>query len=79
MRTRPYTDAGLRRMPCAHCQDRKATEQWSVSVCATGNQRLWVPVCTECDIEFNRDTLAFIRHPEADALMTEYAAAKRAS
>lgn len=68
----PYTDAGLARQTCCHCQERKAERQWSVALCANGRKRVWVAVCTPCDIAFNEHTLRFIRHPQADRLMTQY-------
>lgn len=65
-------------MPCVHCRERNATLQWSVQVCANDRRKIHVPVCVECDIEFNRATLAFIRHPDTDELMDRYAEWARA-
>lgn len=73
MRRKPYSDIGLRRKLCAHCGEKKATFQWALQVCANDRRKIHVPVCIECDIEFNRQSLAFVRHPETDALINRYA------
>lgn len=65
-------------MPCIHCRGRKATFQWSVQVCANDRRKIHVPVCVECDIEFNRASLAFIHHPDIEPMMTRYAKWARA-
>lgn len=72
-RSRPYTETGLRRVHCVHCRERRATFQWSLAVCANDRRKIHVPVCIECDIEFNRASLAFIHHPDIDAMMARYA------
>lgn len=71
-RTRPYTDAGLCRVSCVRCPDRRASHQWSVQLCANGRRRIWVALCDDCDVLLNRTTLDFIRHPDADALIAAY-------
>lgn len=72
-RTEPYSDDHLHRVPCCRC-GAPAAHQWSVTVCANARRRIWVAVCTPCDIAFNRHTLEFIGHPDADALMARYEA-----
>jgi NAD-dependent SIR2 family protein deacetylase len=69
-RAKPYAD--LSRMACAHCRASAASHNWSVTVCANGRRRIEVPVCEECDVEFNRHTLEFINHPAADELLARY-------
>lgn len=41
-------------------------------VCANNRRRVEVAICEECDLEFNRHTLRFINHPDADRLIAEY-------
>lgn len=69
-RRRPYTQAGIRRIPCFRC-GQKAEHQWSI--CADGN--LQRPVCTPCDVELNRLVLEWARDPEASTKVARYAEA----
>jgi len=68
-RKQPYTEAGVRRLPCARC-GRPAKHQWNA--CADGN--LWRPVCTRCDVALNRLALRFMRDPDTDAKIRNYEA-----
>ncbi len=74
MRTRPYTRAGLARVPCAHCGEPSA-HQWNLTACAIGKGG-WFGVCTPCDIELNRMVLRFLRHPDAEKLIATYGATR---
>lgn len=67
MRTKPYTEIGIRRLNCIRC-GRQATQQWQI--CADGNQ--YRPICTECDIELNEMVLRFMGFDNAEALIQEY-------
>jgi hypothetical protein len=71
-RSKPYTRIGLGRLLCCHCEERRATEQWSVQVCANNGKKIWVGVCTPCDEEFNAETLRWIKHPHAEQLINRY-------
>lgn len=73
-RSKPYAVSTLHRMACAHCRTRPASARWSVAICANNRRRVEVAICEECDLEFNRHTLAFINHPDADELMAQYGA-----
>ena len=66
-RRRPYTAAGVRRLPCFRC-GRPASYQWSV--CADGN--LYRPVCEDCDVALNDLALRFMRDPERVAKIKAY-------
>ncbi len=77
MRTRPYTAIGLKRQFCCRCKLSKATDQWAVNACATGNKQVWVAVCARCDVDFNEATLRFIDHPDTDELMERYRREKK--
>ena len=48
MRTKPYTEIGIRRLKCVRC-GAKAQFQWNI--CADGN--VYRPICKQCDIELN--------------------------
>lgn len=58
-RKKPYTEIGVRRVPCTRC-GRPAEYQWQV--CADG--RLFRPICKQCDIELNEFVLQFMGFPE---------------
>jgi hypothetical protein len=66
-RKRPYTETGIKRLPCARC-GAPATQQWKV--CADGS--LNRPICTECDIALNELVLEFMRDPEAQEKLKRY-------
>lgn len=72
MRTRPYTDAGLQRVPCVVCGE-PAAHQWSLRPCAIGRTG-WYALCTAHDVELNAHLLAFLRVPDAEALLAAYTA-----
>jgi hypothetical protein len=67
-RRKPYTEAGIRRIPCSRC-GKPAVHQWQV--CANGNR--YLGCCAECDVEMNRLALEFMRVPNADELLKRYA------
>lgn len=54
MRTKPYTERGLRRLRCVVC-NQPARYQWKV--CASP---FFYQVCEECDLELNRETLGIL-------------------
>jgi hypothetical protein len=66
-RREPYTDAGVRRLPCFRC-GKAAEFQWSV--CAAGN--LHHPLCRRCDVALNELVLNWMGHPERDRLIAAY-------
>lgn len=55
MRTKPYTERGIRQKKCIRCGSPAST-QWQI--CADGNQ--YRPICLKCDIELNRFVLDFM-------------------
>lgn len=65
-RKQPYTEASIRRLPCARC-GRPARHQWNA--CADG---LYRPICDHCDIALNRLALRFMRDPDAAAKIRTY-------
>lgn len=66
VRTKPYTERGIRRVPCLRC-GQPSRYQWNI--CSLAGRH---GVCIECDIELNRTTLAFMRVPNAVWLADEY-------
>lgn len=66
-RRTPYTERGIRRIPCSRCGD-PSRYQWQV--CADGNQ--YRGVCEACDIGLNRLALEFMRIPNAAELLAAY-------
>lgn len=68
MRTRPYTEIGIRRLNCFRC-GKQAHTQWQI--CADKNQ--YRPICLFCDIDLNRMVLEFMRDPDVEMKMALYA------
>ena len=70
MRTKPYTERGIRRLKCSRvgCTNQ-ARYQWQI--CADGNQ--YRRVCAECDVEINSMVLAFMGWPDAARKARDYA------
>jgi hypothetical protein len=66
-RRKPYTERGIRRLPCARC-GKPAKTQWQV--CADNN--LYRPVCARCDVMLNGLVLRFMRDPEVVKKMRTY-------
>lgn len=73
-RKEPYTEAGIRRLPCVRCES-PARFQWNA--CSDGN--LWRPLCLDCDIELNRMVLVWMNDPEAEQKAARYEQQKRAA
>lgn len=71
-RREPYTETGVRRLPCFRCGD-PAEYQWQI--CSDSN--LYRPLCAVCDVALNALVLAFVRHPDGAALIQQYADRKR--
>lgn len=67
-RREPYTEIGVRRLPCVRGCGRKATQQWQI--CADAN--LYRPICTECDIELNAMVLRWAGDPDAEMKIATY-------
>ena len=68
-RRKPYTNIGIRRVPCARC-GRPSRFQWQI--CADGNR--WRGLCGQCDFDLNRLVLKFIGDPDIAAKMEAYKA-----
>lgn len=66
-RKKPYTEAGIRRLPCCRCGE-PAEFQWSA--CADGN--LWRPLCRTCDIGLNQVALEYLKDPKATSKIRAY-------
>lgn len=67
MRTKPYTERGIRRLKCIRCGSRAET-QWQI--CADGNQ--YRPLCLPCDIDLNATVLAWAGFKDAGVKMEAY-------
>jgi len=66
-RTKPYTEKGIKRVPCLRCK-KPSTQQWQV--CSLENR--YVGICTECDIELNRVVLEFMKVKGAKRILGAY-------
>ncbi len=71
-RRAPYTALGIRRVPCYRC-GQPAQYQWQV--CA--DDRLFRPLCLDCDIDLNRVVLRWMKDPEAESKLARYELEKR--
>ena len=69
MRHKPYTETGIKRVPCARCGSASRRQCW---ICSLDNQ--YKGLCVDCDIELNRLVLTFLGIPpkEVACLMDEY-------
>jgi len=66
-RKTPYTEAGIKRVPCCRC-GKPAAEQWQI--CADG--ALYRPVCVECDVALNDLVLEWFGFPDREQKMKRY-------
>lgn len=67
MRRTPYTEKGIRRIPCARCGS-PSRYQWQI--CADGN--VYRGLCVACDVALNEMVLLWVGDPLADAKMEAY-------
>lgn len=63
----PYTERGLRRVPCERC-GKPSEYQWNV--CATGGK--YFGMCGECDMLLNKLTLKFFNIKNTEAMLLRY-------
>ena len=68
-RKKPYTEIGIKRVPCFRCSD-PSVHQWQV--CALNND--YHGLCKDCDFELNKLVLEFMGIPKKEAycLMEDY-------
>lgn len=74
-RTTPYTEIGIRRVPCARC-GKPSRFQWNI--CADkehgSRQTLFRGLCIDCDIELNAMVMRWVwgdtREPDIEAYET---------
>lgn len=66
-RKRPYTEIGIRRIPCTRC-GKPAECQWQA--CANDNR--YLGICVDCDIQLNAVVLEFMRLPDRKRLLDRY-------
>lgn len=50
MRKKPYTETGIRRIPCFRCKVNKSVYKWQI--CSDHNK--FRGLCADCDIEMNK-------------------------
>lgn len=69
LRRKPYTDIGIKRVPCFRCS-KPSSRQWQI--CALSNG--YKGVCRDCDFELNKVVLEFmgISKKEVYCLMEDY-------
>ena len=67
MRTKPYTQIGIKRLKCFRCNN-KASFQWNI--CSDNN--LFRPICLDCDIELNELVLKFMNFTDWKEKIEKY-------
>lgn len=68
-RRKPYTERGIKRVPCARC-GAPSHAQWQV--CADGNT--WRGLCRRCDVDLNDLTMRFFFGDAREADVAAYRA-----
>lgn len=59
---------------CDHCRLRVAAHTWDLRACAAGGEVHRAELCTPCDLELNALALRYVRAPNAEARLADYAA-----
>lgn len=66
-RRKPYTEHGIKRLPCARCS-KPASQQWQIC----SDDRLHRPICDACDIALNRLVLRWMGFKDWREKMRRY-------
>ena len=66
-RRQPYSEKGIRRLPCVKC-GLPAHQQWQI--CSDDN--LYRPICLDCDIALNALVLEWIGFPDWQEKLQRY-------
>lgn len=67
MRTKPYTEIGISRVPCFRC-GKPSARQWQI--CSLNNE--YKGLCEDCDVELNRLVLKFMKVKNRKTIIREY-------
>lgn len=67
VRKKPYTERGIRRVPCARCG---APSRFQWQICADGN--LFRGLCAECDVAVNEMVARFVWGDSREADLLAY-------
>lgn len=72
-RRQPYTQIGIRRLPCFRC-GAKAEHQWNICADNHEDKPIFRPICQECDWTLNELVLRWMgfSEPEIQQKMTKY-------
>lgn len=68
LRTKPYTERGIKRCKCFRCGE-PASQQWQI--CSDDN--VYRPICVDCDIKLNEIVLNWMGFPDATEKACRYA------
>lgn len=72
LRNKPYTEIGIRRIPCLRCGN-PSRFQWNI--CSLPG---FHAICLDCDVALNRAVLDFMGVEDAQAIGDKYEREKRA-
>lgn len=67
MRTKPYSEIGIRRVPCARC-GKPSRYQWQI--CADDN--VYRGLCPDCDVELNTMVMRWVWGDTREADIAAY-------
>lgn len=59
-RKKPYSEIGIRRIPCSHCK-KPSVHQWQI--CANSNR--YMGVCLKCDVKINQIVGTYMNLPKS--------------
>lgn len=72
-RYQPYTDRGIKRVPCFRCGKKPSVHQWQIC----SDKRVFRPICLACDVAMNELVLRWMRFKDWRAKMREYRKLRR--
>lgn len=67
MRRNPYTERGIKRIPCFRCG---APSRYQWQICADKNR--WRGLCLGCDFGLNAAVLRYLNDPDISRKLQEY-------
>lgn len=74
MRKKPYTQLGIKRVPCFRC-NKPSKYQWNI--CSDGN--IFRGLCEKCDIGLNKAVLKYLKDPDWEYKIQKYKEQARAA
>jgi hypothetical protein len=76
-RFEPYTEIGVRRVPCTRC-GKPGHASWNICADKVGDRTQYRALCVDCDIELNTMVMRWAFGETREADIAAYAARERA-